>query len=53
MYWTDRKAISKDMLTQIDNEFRKISAKVLSLQLIKIELPDSFENIIVDTQVEV
>ncbi len=53
MYWTDRKAISKDMLTEMDIEFKKISAHVLSLQLIKIDLPDSFESIIVDTQVEV
>lgn len=53
MYWTDRTTISKDMLSQLDNEFKKLSARVVSLQLIKIELPDSFESIIVDTQVEV
>lgn len=39
------------MRTQLDGELRKAHAKCIQLQLLNIELPDQYEDSIVDTQV--
>lgn len=40
------------MRAQLDTELRKAHAKCIQLQLLNIELPDQYEDSIVDTQVQ-
>jgi len=46
-----RGKISDDMRSQLDVELQKAHARCIQLQLLNIELPDQYENSIVDTQV--
>lgn len=41
------------MRSQLDTELRKAHAKCIQLQLLNIELPDQYEDSIVDTQVKI
>jgi regulator of protease activity HflC (stomatin/prohibitin superfamily) len=52
-YWESRSKIAKDMQHELDVELRKAHAKCVYLQLLQIDLPQSYENSIVETQVEV
>lgn len=52
-YWTTRTNIGQKMLEILNQELKSAHATCKSLQLMKITLPDSYENSIVDTQVEV
>jgi regulator of protease activity HflC (stomatin/prohibitin superfamily) len=52
-YWVDRQKIGDHMLEALDKELSKAFAKVVTLQILSIDLPDSYENSIVQTQVEV
>ncbi len=52
-YWTDRQAIGEHMKNELNIELHKAYASVSYLQLLKIELPQSYEDSIVNTQVEV
>jgi regulator of protease activity HflC (stomatin/prohibitin superfamily) len=52
-YWVDRQKIGDHMLDALDKELSKAFAKVITLQILKIDLPDSYEDSIVQTQVEV
>ena len=52
-YWTDRVMIAETMLQAMNTELQKAYAECKNLQLIKIELPSSYEESIVQTQVEV
>ena len=52
-YWTDRARIGDAMRDQLNIELQKAFASCLSLQLLKIDLPKSYEDSIVATQVEV
>lgn len=50
-YWTDRKKIQGDILKTMNETFDQIYLNIESLQIMKIDLPDSYENAIVLTQV--
>lgn len=50
-YWTDRVAIGEKMKTNLDKNFKGVHARVMGFQLLKINLPDGYENEIVKTQV--
>lgn len=50
-YWLDRVKIGDDMRKNLDTNFKKVHAKVMGFQLLKINLPDRYENEIVKTQV--
>jgi regulator of protease activity HflC (stomatin/prohibitin superfamily) len=52
-YWVDREKIGDHMLDALDNELMKAFARCVTLQILKIDLPDSYEDSIVQTQVEV
>jgi regulator of protease activity HflC (stomatin/prohibitin superfamily) len=52
-YWTERKKIGETMLTALDNELHKAYARCVNLQILKVDLPDSYEQSIVQTQVEI
>lgn len=49
----DRTGIGEEMKKQLDNELRKAHASCEHLQLLQIELPTTYEDSIVQTQVEV
>jgi regulator of protease activity HflC (stomatin/prohibitin superfamily) len=52
-YWTERKKIGDYMKMQLNQELQSIYCNCSELQLIRIDLPQIFEDSIVDTQVEV
>ena len=52
-YWTERGAIGDKMLLTLDNELQKAYARCINLQILKVDLPDSYEQSIVQTQVEI
>jgi hypothetical protein len=52
-YWTDRQKIGEHMKNALDEELKKAYTRCISLQLIRVDLPASYENSIVATQVEV
>lgn len=52
-YWTDRQKIGEHMKTALDSELQKAFARCISLQVQRIDLPKSYEDSIVATQVEV
>jgi regulator of protease activity HflC (stomatin/prohibitin superfamily) len=52
-YWNQRQKIGDHMLDALDKELTKAFARCVTLQILKIDLPDSYENSIVSTQVEV
>jgi regulator of protease activity HflC (stomatin/prohibitin superfamily) len=53
-YWTKRAAIGEEMLRKLNNTLSKGTyANVVYLQLLKITLPQDYEDSIVQTQVEV
>ena len=52
-YWTDRQKIGEHMKTALDQELMKAFAKCITLQVLRIDLPKSYEDSIVATQVEV
>ncbi|CAG9331871.1 unnamed protein product [Blepharisma stoltei] len=52
-YWTNRTQIGNTMREILDVELQHAYAYCRSLQIMKIILPDSYEQSIVDTQVEV
>ena len=52
-YWTDRQKIGEHMKTALDSELQKAFARCISLQVLRIDLPKSYEDSIVATQVEV
>lgn len=52
-YWMHRGEIGEKMRTVLNEELSKAFAEVIYLQLLFIDLPDSYENSIVATQVEV
>jgi regulator of protease activity HflC (stomatin/prohibitin superfamily) len=52
-YWTDRQSIGEHRKDALNEELKNAYASVSFLQLLKIELPQSYEDSIVNTQVEV
>ena len=52
-YWTNRRNIRTDMHDLLDIELKKAHARCTGVQIMNIILPKSFENSIVETQVEV
>lgn len=52
-YWTDRGKIGDHMRKALDDELQKAFGRCESLQILKIDLPKSYEDSIVATQVEV
>ena len=52
-YWTDRVAIGEAMRQAMDSELQKAYARCINLQLLRIDLPKTYEDSIVMTQVEV
>lgn len=52
-YWTDRRKIGEHMKIALDQELSRAFAKCVNLQVIRIDLPNSYEDSIVATQVEV
>lgn len=52
-YWTDRGLIGEKMKIALDNELKMAFARCRFLQLLRIDLPKSYEDSIVATQVEV
>ena len=52
-YWTDRQKIGDFMKESLNNELQKAYSSCVSLQILKIDLPKSYEDSIVATQVEV
>jgi regulator of protease activity HflC (stomatin/prohibitin superfamily) len=52
-YWTDRQSIGDHMKVALDNELKTAYASVRFLQILKIDLPQTYEDSIVATQVEV
>lgn len=52
-YWTDRQKIGDFMKETLNNELQKAFSSCVSLQILKIDLPKSYEDSIVATQVEV
>ncbi len=52
-YWRNRIAIAEQMKITMDKELFKAYAHCVSLQLLKIELPATYEDSIVQTQVEI
>jgi len=52
-YWGNRTQIGLNMMNLLDEELQKAFARCKGLQILKIELPQSFEDSIVATQVEV
>jgi regulator of protease activity HflC (stomatin/prohibitin superfamily) len=52
-YWTDREKIGDFMRIALNTELQKAFSSCASLQILKIDLPKSYEDSIVSTQVEV
>jgi len=52
-YWTERTEIGDNMKKQLDNELKKAHARCKHLQILQVELPTTYEDSIVQTQVEV
>lgn len=52
-YWTDRGIIGDNMRDVLDKELMTAFAKCKSLQILRVDLPKSYEDSIVATQVEV
>ena len=52
-YWLNRAKIAESMKEELDKDLRKAHAQCVHFQLLNIELPDTYENSIVETQVEV
>jgi len=52
-YWTDRGSIGDKMKEALDVELQKAYARCRFLQILRIDLPKSYEDSIVSTQVEV
>ncbi len=52
-YWRNRVQIAEIMKNTMDKELLKAFGHCVSLQLLKIELPATYENSIVQTQVEI
>jgi len=52
-FWTNRSSIGDNMRLTLDNALMEIGAHCVSLQMLKIDLPETYENKIVLTQVEV
>ena len=52
-YWTKRAEISAKMLTILNEELKRAHATCKNLQILKIDLPTTYEDSIVSTQVEV
>ena len=52
-YWMNRVKIADIMKQTMDNELLKAFGHCISLQLLKIELPKTYEDSIVQTQVEI
>ena len=52
-YWMNRVKIAEIMKQTMDNELVKAYGHCISLQLLKIELPKTYEDSIVQTQVEI
>ena len=50
-YWTKRVEIGDKMKINLDKNFKSVHARVMGFQLLKINLPDGYENEIVKTQV--
>ena len=51
-YWVDRKKIGDKMKDQLNIELQKVFANCTSFQLLRIDLPKTYEDSIVQTQVE-
>jgi len=51
-YWEERTQIGDDMKRQLNHELRKAHADCVHLQLLQVELPTSYEDSIILTQVE-
>lgn len=52
-YWEKRHEIGEEIMLELDKSLNQAFAKVESVQVLKIELPTSYEDSIVMTQVEV
>lgn len=52
-YWTGRQSVSDYLKLKLNEELNKAYATCEDLQIIRIDLPDTFENSIVLTQIEV
>jgi regulator of protease activity HflC (stomatin/prohibitin superfamily) len=51
-YWVDRKKIGEKMKQELSGQLSKVFANCTALQLLRIDLPKSYEDSIVQTQVE-
>jgi hypothetical protein len=51
MYWENRTLIGNEMMTKLNETLNLAYADCTGFMLLVIELPDSYENAIVDTQV--
>lgn len=52
-YWVSRQKIGEDMRQTLNKELAKIFVNCVSLQILRIDLPKTYEDSIVATQVEV
>lgn len=52
-YWTERTEIGDNMKKQLDNELKRAHARCKYLEILQVELPTTYEDSIVQTQVEV
>jgi hypothetical protein len=50
-YWQKRTVIGEDMREQLEQEMAEANAEVSAFMLLKIDLPDTYENAIVETEV--
>lgn len=48
-YWKKRVEIGNAMKANLDKNFKNVHARVMGFQLLKINLPDGYENEIVKT----
>mmetsp|Transcript_46802 Transcript_46802/g.54245 ORF Transcript_46802/g.54245 Transcript_46802/m.54245 type:complete len:309 (-) Transcript_46802:187-1113(-) len=51
-YWMNRTAIAHEMKKNLDDDLQAAHARCRYLQIIQIELPETYESSIVDTQIE-
>lgn len=50
-YWKSRQIVGEKLKTAVDERLKLAHASCTGLMLLKIDLPDSYENAIVDTQI--
>ena len=51
-YWENRTDVGVEMLNSMKTELNKVNTDVTGFMMLRIDLPDSYENAIVQTQVK-